>query len=113
MKEENKSIALNIANYMHIFGISQVALAKQLGCSNTTVSMWVNGDAVPRLPMIDRMCTIFGCDRGDLLGTPKTREEALRGKALKTIMAKIGNLSDEGLARVSVILDDYLRLYHR
>ncbi len=89
MREMNKNIAMNIRNYLDIFGISQQDLAQKLNCSSSTVSMWVKGNATPRLEKIDQMCEIFGCERADLLSdTPKTAEEAKLARRLRLFMRK-------------------------
>ena len=76
MKEINRNIALNIRTYLDSIGMSQLELSKLLDCSNTTVSMWMNGNATPRIDKIDKMCEIFHCQRQDLIrDTPKTKEE--------------------------------------
>lgn len=67
MKEINKNIAMNIKNYLDIFGISQQDLAKRLGCSNSTVTMWIKGNATPRLEKIDQMCDLLDLQPGDII----------------------------------------------
>lgn len=76
MKEINRNISLNIRHYMDTLNVTQVELSKLLDCSNTTVSMWIQGNATPRMDKIDKMCEIFHCERQDLLReTPKSKEE--------------------------------------
>lgn len=76
MKDFKKNIARNISNYMDSLCIKQIELAKMLGCSNTTISMWMHGNAIPRMDKVDKMCEIFHCERQDLLrDEPKTKDE--------------------------------------
>lgn len=76
MKEINRNISRNISNYMDTLNVTQTELSKLLDCSNTTISMWIQGNSTPRMDKIDKMCEIFHCTRQDLLrDTPKTKEE--------------------------------------
>lgn len=53
MKDINKNIAMNIQNYLNLLNITQKDLSKKLGCSNTTISMWIKGNSTPRIDKIE------------------------------------------------------------
>ena len=44
----------------------QVDLAKYLGTTKATVTHWVNGENVPRMETIDRICIFLHCTADDL-----------------------------------------------
>ena len=96
MKEVNKNISRNMRHYMDTMNITQIELAKKLGCSNTTVSMWIQGNSTPRLDKIDKMCEIFHCQRQDLLrDTIKTKEEIEEDYILSVFIETFKKLSAE------------------
>ena len=71
----NKTLANRIRYHLHENGMSQKDLADRLHVGTSTVSNWCNGTKDPRMPKIDAMCEIFGCDRSDLFEMPKNRKE--------------------------------------
>lgn len=44
----------------------QVDLARYLGTTKATVTHWINGENVPRMETIDKICTFLGCTADDL-----------------------------------------------
>ena len=110
MKDINKNIVINIKNYMDIFGINQRELAKKLRCSNSTVSMWLSGNATPRMEKIDKMCLIFGCNREDLISDkPKSAAEARQAQVTKTFVRKFLKLSPEDQLDLLTYMEDHYR----
>jgi transcriptional regulator with XRE-family HTH domain len=41
-------------------GLSQAAVAEQMGVTQQTVSKWASGEAIPRLPMLRRLIRLIG-----------------------------------------------------
>ena len=86
---------------------TQVALAKAVGVSETSVSHWVNGDVVPRPKKIDEICRFLGCIREDLTSdheqTVELAPEDVMAEELKEnpklfkLMIYAMRLSDDGL----------------
>lgn len=108
MREMNKNIAMNIRNYLDIFGISQQDLAEKLNCSSSTVSMWVKGNATPRLEKIDQMCDLFGCERGDLLSdTPKSATEAKQARRVRAFMKRFQAMQAEDQLDLLAYMEDH------
>lgn len=66
-KEFNEIFSKRLRYYLDINGMSQLDLAKKLGVGTTSVSNWVNGIKTPRMSKVDAMCTIFSCNRSDLI----------------------------------------------
>ena len=48
-------------------GFSQVEVAKILGVSNTTVSMWEAGKSAPRADMLPLIAKLYNCTVDELL----------------------------------------------
>lgn len=49
-------------------GYSQADLASYMGVTSGAVSSWINGQKVPRLDKVDKICGWLGCSRADILG---------------------------------------------
>lgn len=58
--------AENLRNMLTARNKKQVELAKYLNTTKATVTHWVNGDNVPRLNTIDRICVFLSCSPEDL-----------------------------------------------
>lgn len=57
----------NLRNRLDAKNRSQNDLARFLNVTPTAVSRWVNGEALPRANMIDRICVYLGCSAEDLM----------------------------------------------
>lgn len=49
-------------------GLTQDALARELGVGRSTVAMWETGEALPRAGKLPELARILGCSVDDLLG---------------------------------------------
>jgi repressor LexA len=108
MKDINKNIAMNIQNYLNLLNITQKDLSKKLGCSNTTISMWIKGNSTPRIDKIDKMCEIFGCERKDIISdTPKTLEEVKKDQIMKTFELKFRKMKLEDQLYILSLMEKY------
>ena len=58
--------AENLRNMLIAKNKKQVDLAKYLDTTKATVTHWVNGENVPRMNTIDRICTFLHCTVEDL-----------------------------------------------
>ena len=106
MKEINRNIAANIKNYMDVLNINQLELAKRLGCSNTTISMWITGDATPRMDKIDKMCEVFHCTRDDLVGDRvKDPDLILNDQVRSLFLERFDRLNDSQRLRLMAYID--------
>jgi len=72
-KAYNKAVAMNMRRIMYERGVTQTELAQALGYSKQSVSQWMNGQFLPRMNKIDKICEYLGCKRSDLLEVDKTR----------------------------------------
>lgn len=46
--------------------LTQKQAADALGVSQSTISMWETGAALPRTELLERIATVYGCGIGDL-----------------------------------------------
>ena len=68
--EMKKIVSANLARYMNRKGITQAQIAEYLKVSESSVSYWCQGKALPRMDKIDKMCELFQCKRSDLMTMP-------------------------------------------
>lgn len=63
----NEIFSENLRNALYMAGKTQVELARAVKVSETSVSNWINGAAVPRPKMVDSICTFLRCKREELM----------------------------------------------
>ncbi len=80
-KELNEIIAKNIRHYMDVKGLTQNDIAKSLNVAQSSISNWVVGIKLPRMDKIDKLCTLFGCTRSDLM-TDAESSQATKAKII-------------------------------
>lgn len=69
-KEENKKLTpfqKNLKRFMTSYGLTQVALAKQMGIRSSTISQWLHGVTEPRGKHLEMLANIFNCYKSDLM----------------------------------------------
>lgn len=57
----------NLPYYMKRARMNQIELAKAVGKSEASVSLWLSGKAFPRIDTIQRIADALGCKTDDLL----------------------------------------------
>ena len=62
-----KIISKNLKRLAYDNGKMQTDIAKDLGLNPQTVSTWMTGKSIPRMPMIDMLCEYFHCKRSDIM----------------------------------------------
>lgn len=70
-----KRIGLNITNLLISEGKAQDDLAKALGVSKSTVSLWCAGRRTPRMQHIDKIAEFFGTNRSAILEDGKAQPQ--------------------------------------
>ena len=58
---------MNFKNMRKKAGYGQKTVAKRLGISNTTISMWETGASLPRADLLPKIAALYGCTVDDLL----------------------------------------------
>lgn len=66
-KMVKNAFAKNLKDFMAHYKIQNVDLSNRLDVSVQTVSAWTNGHKMPRMKMLDKLCTVLHCNRSDLL----------------------------------------------
>ena len=59
--------AKNLNRLLSLHNMTQAELAERMHVSTATTSNWCKGIKLPRMDKVDKMCSIFGCLRSDLL----------------------------------------------
>ena len=73
-KTYNKAVAANLRRIMYEKGVTQTDMAKALGFTKQSVSHWMNGEHLPRMNKLDKICEYLGCKRSDLVEVDKGRK---------------------------------------
>ena len=66
-QEYAKIISKNLRRIMYEHGKTQADVAKDLKISKATLSSWMNGTRIPRMPNIDMLCHYFNITRAELM----------------------------------------------
>lgn len=114
MKKINENIARNVRNYMDTMNMDAAELAQKLDCSPSTVYMWIQGNATPRMDKIDRMCGVFGCERSDLIADkPATPEEIQQKQIDMVFRRKLKELKPEMKLRLLAEMDRLIEIQNK
>jgi len=70
MEEKAKVFGKNLEYLLNREDILQKDLAKALGVSKSTVSMWITGATSPRMDKVKRIAELLNCSISDLLESP-------------------------------------------
>ena len=68
------SIGSNIRRLRLLNNLTQQELAQKLGVSDKAVSTWENDKKIPRMGAIDKMSTLFGVLKSDIVEDGKTQK---------------------------------------
>jgi transcriptional regulator with XRE-family HTH domain len=62
--------------------LTQIQVAKELGISNTTVSMWETGNALPSAKLLPKIAALYNCTVDELLkeSAPETAQTENGGR---------------------------------
>ncbi len=74
--EYSKTISKNLKRLAYEHNKTQADISRDLNINKQTLSTWMNGSRIPRMPNIDKLCEYFNCKRTDILEpyTPKPLE---------------------------------------
>lgn len=67
MKDIKSIFSHNLRNKLIAKNKTQAQLAKYLGVSQTSVSLWCNGETMPRSNMVDRIAAFLVCPTDELM----------------------------------------------
>jgi len=109
MKKENAIFAKNLQDCLAVRGWDQQTFAKYMNVSISSVSQWVRGEKMPRMPKIDLMAQLFNCTKSELLEEQNPDEE--RGGMYEAILQIATCMKPEDLmaeiARMRWIVKQY------
>jgi transcriptional regulator with XRE-family HTH domain len=111
-KDKNNSnsvFARNLQECLRVKDWDQQTFAKYMGVSVSSVSQWIRGVKMPRMPKIDKMCQLFNCSRSDLLEEHSPDDE--RGELYAALLQQASSMTPEDIiaeiARMKWILSSY------
>ncbi|HEY9574043.1 MAG TPA: helix-turn-helix transcriptional regulator [Lachnospiraceae bacterium] len=93
-KEFNQIFSHNLNRYLQEHKMTQLDLAERLSVSPASVSHWCNGAKSPRMDKIDKMCSIFGILRSDLMEDHTNDEDYYTNAETAKIAQEIFESSD-------------------
>lgn len=64
------TIGDNIKYFRKQSNLTQVELAEKIGVSNRTVCSWEINRTEPDMDSVDKICTVLGCTRNNLVSGP-------------------------------------------
>ena len=95
----NETIGNRITKYRKMKGLTQEALAEQLGVSSQAVSKWENDASCPDISLLPKLCSVLGITTDELL-TGKNDEVRLvpveQRKSLDEMVLRIRVNSAQG-----------------
>ena len=106
-KTYNKIVASNLRRLMYERGVTQTDMARALGFTKQSVSHWMNGEHLPRMSKMDKICEYLGCKRSDLMEVDKARKT----EPMTTEQAQLIQLTMQADAEnVHLILEVFKRM---
>lgn len=97
--EINEIFAQNLRSIMEEKRYRQIDIANGIGVSKQIVSAWASGQYMPRMKMLDKLCTFLGCNRSDLLEEKREPDVTAPDSQTEMIFKLINRLSDEQKAK--------------
>lgn len=67
MNEYARIISQNLKRIAYESGKTQAEIARDLKINKSSLSMWMNGERIPRMSKIDMLCEYFGVKRSDIM----------------------------------------------
>ena len=67
MKEYARIISQNLKRLAYESGKTQAEISRELKINKSSLSMWMNGERIPRMSKIDMLCNYFGVNRSDIM----------------------------------------------
>lgn len=121
---QDMTVAKNLRRIMIDKGISQEELSRRSGIPQGTLSMWMNGKRIPRMPNIDALAEHLGVTREDIVGkelkeptlpyylneeTAKIAQEAYDNPELRLLFDASRNAKPEDIRFAIEMLEKFKR----
>lgn len=65
----------NLAIYIKKSGITQAELASKIGVGRSNITNWLNGNSIPDLDVINRICAVLNVPISIMLGVDVLEDE--------------------------------------
>lgn len=88
INDYGKIISKNLKRIAYEKGKSQADMSRDLGIPKTTISSWMNGARVPKMPAIDMLCEYFGVKRSDIM-EPYDRSEVYAPEGMIPLFSSV------------------------
>lgn len=104
------SLSKNITHFRKKSGLSQLALAKRLGVSKSTIFRWETGESGPSVNAITQLCKILSITTDSLLLSKEDSNKLnSSNKNLSRRLRKIEQLNVKDQKALFSIIDAYLK----
>ena len=67
MNEYARIISQNLKRIAYESGKTQAEIARDLKINKSSLSLWMNGERIPRMSKIDMLCKYFNVNRSDIM----------------------------------------------
>lgn len=84
----------NLKKYMNLFNLNQADVANLCGVTQQSVSLWLNGERLPRMGKVQKLADYFGILKSELLEEEDSRE-LYKVKRLQTLYLVANNMEDD------------------
>lgn len=113
--EYRPTLSANLAKLLKDHGLSQKQIAKNIGCSTSALSSWVQGTRYPRPEQIVMLANYFGVSPSVLTEDGEVKSDQLRGLSSDAfyIARSYDELDAHGKQLVRTIVDNELERTRR
>ena len=99
MKYNTEEIGKTILKERKRLGLTQKGLGEKLGLVGKQISAYEKGDPTPPISVMLKLCEVFDCELGYLLGEPEYSE----GTAARTTVHNLTGLSDKAMDNILTV----------
>ena len=99
-----KTVLTTITAYREERGWTEYQLAERSGLPQSTISSWYTKNAVPTIPSLEKICTVFGITLSQLFS--KENEAVVLTESQQKLLKRWAGLSKEQQAIVFTLIDN-------
>ena len=101
----SETFSKNLAELLKNNNINQKELAKKIGVSPSTVSMWVTGNSSPRMDLLEKIAEVFNIAPSVLL-----TDLSLHSKHKSNIIYQLGKAEIDFLSKKGELFNNFMSL---
>ena len=79
---------------MNLFNLNQADVANLCGVTQQSVSLWLNGERLPRMGKVQKLADYFGILKSELLEEEDSKE-LYKAKRIQTLYLVANNMEDD------------------